>query len=110
MKLASDSWCFIANPKSDQLVYGCICGSPLRQVQLPAHLVQRRDALAAAAGDVQDGEVQRQAEEPVPDRLRHELVDGHAGLARSALEDRARRLGGRQPLRGGRSLVEFDAG
>ena len=61
--------------------------------QLAAHDVQRRDAFAAAARDVQHGQVQRQAEQVAAHGVGDELVDLVADLPRPALEDRAGGLG-----------------
>ena len=95
MKLTSDSGCLIANEKSNQSAYGRDRGVAGRDVQLAAHLVQRRDALAAATRQVEHGEVERQSEQPVAHRFGHELVDLVADLPRAALEDRAGGLRGR---------------
>ncbi len=89
MKLPSDSECFMAKHEVEPV--------PVRRQreiaglveQLPAHLVQRRETLAAAPGNVEHGQVQRQTDQVVADGLGHELVDLVPDLSRPALEDRA---------------------
>ncbi len=59
---------------------------------LPAHVVQRRDACVAGPGQVEHGQVQREPEEVVAERLRDELVDLVASLVGGAHEHAARGL------------------
>jgi len=61
---------------------------------LPPHAVQRRHAGLAGPGHVDRRQVERQPEQVVAQRLRHELVELVADLVGRAHEDRARRLGG----------------
>ena len=61
-------------------------------LELPARLVQRRDAGVAAAGDVERREVERDAEELVAQHIGDELVDLAADLAGHAAHDGAGRL------------------
>ena len=63
---------------------------------LPADLVQRRDAHAAGTGHVDRRQVERQAEQVVAQRLGDELVELVADLIGRAHHDGARRLLGRQ--------------
>ena len=67
-----------------------------RVEQLTANLVERRDALAAAARQVEHRQVERQSDQPVAHGLGHELVDLVGELTRPALEDAAGCLGGRK--------------
>ena len=60
--------------------------------ELRAHQVQRRDAGVAAAGDVQRGKVERQAEQVVLQRAGDELVDLVADLVDHAQDDVGRRV------------------
>ena len=105
MKLTSDSGCLMRELEVEPVRVRQQRGVAGRREQLPAHLVQRRDALAAAAREVEHGEVERQAEQAVAHGFGHELVDLVADLPRPALEDRAGRLGrgqrhGRRRVRG----------
>ena len=60
--------------------------------ELAPRRVERRHAGVAAARQVDGGEVERQAEQVVAQRFRHELVDLVADLARHAAHDGAGRL------------------
>ena len=60
--------------------------------ELRARLVQRGHAGVAAAGDIDRGQVERNADELVAQDMRHELVDLVADLAGHAAHDRAGRL------------------
>ena len=67
-----------------------------RGEDLPAHVVQRRDALAARPGHVQGRQVQGEAQQLVAQRLDDELVDLLADLVRQAHDDGAGSLCRRQ--------------
>ncbi len=69
------------------------------EVELPSHLVERRDAFTAAASQVDRGQVERQADEGVTHRGGDELVELVADLAREAAYDRPCGLVGRQHAR-----------
>ncbi len=72
---------------------------PGRVEELPARLVERRDAFAAATCDVDGRQVERQADQRVTHRGGDELVELVADLLRQAAHDRARGLVGRQHTR-----------
>ena len=56
-------------------------------IERPACRVETRDPGVTSACDVQRREVQREAEQPVPQRVGHELVEFVADLARHAAND-----------------------
>src|SRR5205823_2508976 len=58
-----------------------------REEELPAHFVQRRNAFAAAARDVDRGQVEREADQRVPYRGGDELVELVADLQRETPND-----------------------
>ena len=64
--------------------------------EVAARGIQRRHAGVAAARQVDGGEIERQAEQVVAQRLGDELVDLVADLARHAAHDGAGRLFGGQ--------------
>ena len=85
-----------------------LIGSELAVVRLgedlPALLVQRRNAHVAGTRDVEDRQVERQTQQVVAQGLRHELVQLVSGLVDRAHDDRPSRPVGRQ--RPGRPAVE----
>ena len=62
-----------------------------RGEDLPANVVQRRDALAAGPRHVDGRQVERQAQQVVAERVGDELVELVAGLVRQAHDDAAAR-------------------
>ena len=89
MKFTTESGCFRFWPKSTQLVYGFSEDSPVLRVQLGAEVVQGRDAGIPAAGQVQRGKVQGQAQDVVPQGVGDELVEFGTDLVRHAHGDGA---------------------
>ena len=75
-------------------------------VEVAPRGIQRRDAGVAAARDVEHGEIERQAEQVVAQRLGHELVDLVADSARHAADDGAGRLLRRRAAGGEGQRVE----
>ena len=86
-----------ANAKSIQLAYGTSAASPVWRRTAARAALSGGDAVVAAARDVDHGQVERQADQVVAQRLGDELVDLVAAWLRHAPEDGA---GGR--LRRGR--------
>ena len=76
-----------------------------RGEELRSHRVQRRDALASPARDVDRRQVERQTDERVPHGVGDELIQLVADLSRQAANDAADRLVGRQRP-SGPSVVE----
>ena len=62
--------------------------------ELPARLVEARDARVSSPGQVERGEVQRQPEELIAQRFGDELVDLVADLPRRTANDVSRGLPG----------------
>ena len=72
--------------------------------ELCAGFIKRRHASFAASGDVERGQIQRQADQVVAQRFDHELVDFIAHLPRHTANDLTRS----HCSRDGAVLVEFD--
>ena len=94
MKLTSNSGCCDALHEVDPALVGLELAVAGHLVELAPRRVERRNPGVAAARQVDGGEVERQAEQVVAQRLGLELVDLVADLAGGAAHDGAGRLFG----------------